>query len=240
MNILGRAYRRFGPRYPQTALVLAMQLEHVVFAIGVGMLALYVDMTLGEFVLLLVGAILAEVAYNVLAARYTRRRLEPMARWIAGGRDPSTTQSAWRAGVSLPLDLVRTRLQNPFPTLTALIWACFAVWLLGLSPWAVPLLVGLAVLAAIYAVALIFFLSELLLRPVLDDIGGAGAPVSGSAGQLSAPLLWRMLATLPAISVISGVVSAGLSKGAQSGVGSFALAVVVAIGVACTLALALS
>jgi class 3 adenylate cyclase len=116
----------------------------------------------------------------------------------------------------------------------------FAAWLLHLSPWAVPLLVGLAVLAAVYAVALIFFLSEMLLRPVLDDIGTAGAPGSGSAGQLSAPLLWRMLATLPAISIISGVVSAGLSKGAQSGVDSFALAVAVAIGVACTLALALS
>src|SRR4051794_35075360 len=126
MNILGRAYRRLGPRYPQTALVLAMQLEHVVFAIGVGMLALYVHMRVGEFALLLVGAILAEIAYNVLAARYTGRQPEPMSRWIAGERDASTTEEAWRAGVSLPLDLVRTRLQNPFPTLTALLWAAFA------------------------------------------------------------------------------------------------------------------
>ena len=47
--MLQRAYDRLGPRYPRAMLGVALRIEHLVLLVGLAVLTLYVNVTIGQF-----------------------------------------------------------------------------------------------------------------------------------------------------------------------------------------------
>ena len=91
----------------------------------------------------------------------------------------------------------------------------------------------------LYAGVLRFFSMELTLRPVLRDVA-RHIPDGSDLGEAGIPLRWKLLAGLPAINIISGVVVAGLSTRGQAHLSDLGVAVVVAVAVAFTISLELT
>src|SRR5436853_7643406 len=77
------------------------------------------------------------------------------------------------------------------------------------------------------------------MRPVLADVS-RDLPDGVDLGRPPIPLRWKLLAGLPAINVISGVLAAGLSTGGEQGIDALGLDVLVAVLVAFTISLELT
>jgi adenylate cyclase len=238
-TLVARLYRRLGTRYLDIALPLMLAGGLVVGLTGVTVLALYIDMSWGEF-LILVATVELEfwVLETLLAIRMARDRMRPVARWVAGERDDRTTVEAWTAGATLPLVLLRYR---PFYLLVAFLvapWDLFAMWLLDLPAYALPILLVGNLLIYAYWLVLRFLAVERVLRPVVEDIGHV-LPDDAELPELTVPLRVRLLASVPALVVITGAVAPGMAAGAHSEVaglglgivGGFAVAFVIGYGV---------
>lgn len=76
--MLERAYRRFGPRYPQLALSVFLRIEHLVLVIGVVGLSLYVPISLRDFALLSLAAIAWQEFYALFTLRHFKHELRPL------------------------------------------------------------------------------------------------------------------------------------------------------------------
>jgi hypothetical protein len=166
---LARAYRRLGPRYPRTALVVTFHSQHVVLIMGVAVVALYVSVSAGRFALLAVVAIVGQEVYGAFALRYFRSRLGPVVAWLEGGRPPAAAPEAWRAAASVPLELLRQWIRGGYPFLTILAWSGFATWLLELPAYAILILFAAAAVGTTYANA----------RAQCDHRGSGGRPRLG-------------------------------------------------------------
>lgn len=99
------------------------------------MVALYVDISGGEFLrLALVGSGLM-FAYNLVYAVVARRLLEPVRRWLEGDRDRAATIDAWRACVCFPREMLRREWIAPVPGILSwtglLFWVAYATRELG-------------------------------------------------------------------------------------------------------------
>src|SRR5437763_8059503 len=90
-GLLERAYRRLGGRYPMAVLLVAVRLEHVLVVVGVAVLALYVRMSLLEFALLSLAAVVGQEFYIAFTRRYFRARLAPLVEWLDPERNGSAT-----------------------------------------------------------------------------------------------------------------------------------------------------
>lgn len=198
---LHKLYGRLGPRYPSMVLGAVVQLQLPVFALGVGVLALFVDMSSGEFWLVLAAALIGQGLWNAAAQRLITRHLEPLIAWVAGRRDEGTAAAAWEAGASLPLEFLRFQWRSPLPYLLLPGWCAFTVWQLDLAAWAFPVLYVISLVAVIYGISLQFLATERVLRPVLEDIDLAGTEVSIHRSGVRLPLLRRLLIMLPAINI---------------------------------------
>jgi adenylate cyclase len=171
---LDRAYRRLGPRYPQVTVVAQLQLAYPVLLVSIAVLGLYLDMTAGEYLrLVLVGAG-GFFIYNLAYAAAARPLLEPVRRWLAGERGHEETIDAWRTCSSFPREMMRREwlawLPAAFGQLGLLLWATYATWELDLPAYTLlPLFAGMAVFV-LYVQSLRFFFLEQILRPVLGDI----------------------------------------------------------------------
>ena len=226
-------YRRLGARYPKVFVALELQAAFLVTIGTVALLGSYYDGSLGEFGLLLgIALVLTAISIAVGMIRILPR-LEPISVWIDGDRDEASSERAWLAAVSLPLNLVRDEIVIPLFGVVVPATAS-AVLIFGL-PWLgfFPLL-GAGVVAVAYGAILHHLTLEAGLRPVLIDINRAVPP--GLADRATAlSLRWRLLAVLPMINVVSG-----LAVAAIAGADSLGLAVVAAIGVATTISLELT
>src|SRR3954452_5323648 len=99
-------YRRTRAGYVD-ALAVGMAVNGlIVAAFGLGMVALYVDLTAAE--LALFGAALAAgyLLENVVAGLQVRRVGAPIRAWAAGDRRDAGALQAWSAAASLPVALV--------------------------------------------------------------------------------------------------------------------------------------
>jgi adenylate cyclase len=238
-GVFVRAYHRLGPRYPESALAVALHLEHGIVIVGVAALALYVPMSLGTFLLVAGAAVAGQELYAILTLRHFRRSLEPLRRWIDGDRGPGAAVRAWEAAASLPFELLRLVWHRGYPLFANVGWALFATWALGLEAWAIPILLAGAGVLIAYGNGVPFFLMERVMQPVLDDLAGdLGEQVEARA--LSFPLSRRLLVALPAINVVTGVAVVGLIEGGHAGIGTFGLAIAASLGVSLTLSFAFS
>jgi adenylate cyclase len=230
--LIARLYRRLGPRYLDVALPLMLVGGLMVGLAATGTLALYIDMSVGEFLVL---AATVELQFWVIdfgvSMRLVRRRAKPVKRWLEGERDDRSTADAWRAAVTLPLEVLRYRPLYVLPAVLAPIWDAFAVWLLELPAYAFPVLLLANVLIYAYWVVLRFLAVERVLRPVLEDLARA-LPDDPELPSVAVRLRMRMVASVPALVVITGVVAAGLASQTESEVGRLTLGIVAAFVVA--------
>jgi class 3 adenylate cyclase len=233
------SYRKLGRRYPGVLLALQYQIAHLVALGGVGLLALYEPLSwtdVWRIAAVATGVVLLD---NLVSLRLTARLMRPADPWLRGDRHPDAAVAAWRALAGLPLEFLRRRrvfsvLLNVVPV------AVFVWWQIGQ-----PGLASLAILVAgtavvlLYGLFLRFFATEVILRPVVEDIA-AHLPDGAELGRATVPLRWRLLAALPIINIITGVIVSGLSTDGQATLHDLGLDVIVAIVVAFTLSFELS
>ena len=232
------AYARWGARYPKAAIAVQFQLSHVVVLAGVGLLTVYQPMTTAEFLRIVVVSQVLVLLDNLLGLRQVYRLLRPARVWLRGSRNPDQTVAAWRALVNLPTEFVRRHWPVPFFCTTVPLCVYITVEL-GLPAYSVLILLAGALVVIAYGVMLRFFAIELILRPVVRDIGRAlpdGAPLPPAGMSLRA----KLLLGLPLINIITGVVVAGLSTNGQAKLSDLGFDVIVAVGVAFTLSLELT
>ena len=224
LDRLRSLYGRLGPRYPRTVLLGALPLAYATGVLALGGTALYVDMSPGEFVRLLVVAwVVIWTVEVLLEVRLIARHLVPVTEWLRGRRGERETAAAWEAAAGLPLAYVRQ------PILWALLapclaaWDLYAAWELDLQASAAAILFVGSSVVFLYWVVVRFLAIELSLRPVLEDIAAA-LPDDAELEPLRVPLRWRLLAALPAVNLITGMAVAGFSAEDTDDVSSFGLA----------------
>lgn len=236
---LGWLYRRLGRRYPRVVLAVQYQFAHLVGAGGVGLLSLYQDMSTAQFLRILAVAQALVLVDNVFSLRATFCLIRPADPWLAGHRTAETAIAAWRALAGLPLDFLKA-LRFLWIGVSIFPITVFMYYELG-SPGLATFLILTAGTAVVlmYGVFLRFFMTELLLRPVVADVADE-LPDGAELGKRTVPLKWRLLAALPAINIITGVTVAGLSGGADQSLEDLGVNVLVAIAVAFTISFELS
>ena len=236
-----RTYRRQGSRYLQRALFVQMQLLYGVIVAVVAGLSAYVHMSLGQFLRLALLACALQLFYSLLILPIQRRLTRPVNEWLEGDRTDDATVAAWRAAVSLPWDLIGRGFTS-FPSnlvwLFYLLWSLYLTWELSLPVYYAGLVYLGAVILLLYATALRFFTTERLVRPVLRDIaalpGGTAPEVPGI------PVRLRLLATLPAINVITAVAADAVVRGGNADLADLAVVVLISTAIAGTVSLVLT
>jgi class 3 adenylate cyclase len=237
LRMLSWFYRKLRSFYPAAFITIELQSALAVTAGTVGLFTFYYDADADQFFQVLVVALFTTALAIGWMLPRVYRRLRPIQRWIGGARGPEETARAWAAAVGLPLDILRHDL--PVPLLLTVPAACIAgVAILGLSWLAVfPFLAGAAV-AVGYAAILHYLAIEAGMRPVLIDINREVSPRL-HAELATIPLRLRLLATLPLINIITGLVVAALTSEGGGGT-DLGLDVLVAVGVATTISLELT
>src|SRR5436305_5259945 len=175
-------------------------------------------MSLGKVVTVRAAALVLQTVRIGLSAPELRRRVRPIVEWLRGARGRGSAEAAWRAGAALPQQFVFQSRLNVAARLALLVaWAGFVSWLLTLPGYAVPLLAAAALVAGLYANALVFLTMELDLQPLLFEIAQelGEVPIDD---RVRVPLRRRMLVAVPSITIISGFAVAGLAGTGHVGV----------------------
>ena len=207
-------YRKLGPRYPRLALAVQFPLTHIVVLGGVGLLTLYERMSDAHLVHILLVAEGLVVLDNVLSISFLFRLVRGADPWLRGERDEASARAAWRALAGLPVDFIRH--WRALPIVFNLVPICAYITLeLGLRWYSFPILLAGAAVVLAYGLILRFFVMELSMRPALQDIS-RDLPGGVEIGSAAIPLRWKVLAAVPAINIITGVVVSALSKGGHA------------------------
>lgn len=236
-------YRRLGRAYPAAFIAVELQSAWVIAAGTIAIFSLYYNAPFQDYLVL--GGIVLGLTAVALTWALVRcfRYVAPVSRWIASEDrdDPSLAAEAWAAAVGLPLQLVRRDLKLPV-AIVALPGSVAAVIILGISPLAgLPLFAG-SLVALTYAGILHYLALETGMRPVLVDINRVIPPRLRTETR-AMPLRIKLMASLPLINVITGLIAAALSSADSGGAGGGAglgFDVLIAIGVAFTISFELS
>jgi adenylate cyclase len=230
-------YRRLGGLYPLVFLAVELQSALVIVAATLALFTFYYEGDSGQYIsILLISLALTEAAIIATVLR-SREALRPISDWIAGRRDPDSSNRAWNAAIGLPLYLVKKDL--PLPVIVSVLPTCIAgIAILNLSWLAIfPLLAGSAV-AMGYSATLHYLAVEAGMRPVLVDINQQISPRT-SLTVLAVPLRWRLLLALPMINLITGLIVAALTSDGGGG-SNLGLDVLTALLVSTTISLELT
>ncbi|MFL5780670.1 MAG: adenylate/guanylate cyclase domain-containing protein [Thermoleophilaceae bacterium] len=222
LDIPARLYRRLGPRYLQVEVPLLLFSNLAVGFVGLVSLALYIDVSVGEFLLLL-GVVWLEfwIPDALLGVRMARRHLAPVQRWVDDGAGP---EEAWTAAATLPYELLRYRPFYVFALIAAPLFDVFAVRLLDLPFYVNGILMVGNLLVYAYWVALRFLGAERIVRPLLAETGER-LPADASLPS-TVSLRGRLLAALPALVVIGSGMAPGLASHAGSDAARLGLGVI--------------
>jgi class 3 adenylate cyclase len=231
-------YGKLGKRYP--AAFMAAELQTAWF-ITVGLLALlnlYYDAPHDERLQVLAISLGLTGVTVLVALVRSIRYLRPLTEWIDSDRqDQELTAKAWATAVGMPVHLIRQEMKLPVFGV-AIPGAIAGVIILELSPWAFFPILAAALVAIGYSGILHYFAVETGMRPVVVDINRV-LPPRLSTGHQALPLRWKLLAALPMINIITGLVASALSGG-DGGDTGLGVDVLVATAVASTIALELS
>jgi adenylate cyclase len=215
--VASRAYRRLGRRYPHAAIGFGLFLFYVVFLGGAAIVPAYFEVSWGEFALLAGFIVVQQMLYNLLFARAFQRRLRPVVAWLRAGRPRDGALGAWKASVSLPMEYLRllSRYIAPF-------WGALAFGIVTTAVLELSLVEGLVLLLAAelfiwYGVVIFYLTMELAMRPVAED--AASHVEEGVALSYSGvPMRLRLVAALPVINLLTGLVVAGLADPGREGI----------------------
>lgn len=237
LRVMSWFYRKLGSFYPAAFLTVELQSALLVTAATVGLFTFYYDSDGAELLQVLAVALALTALAIALVLPRTYRRLRPIQRWIAGARGPEETARAWSAAVGLPLELLRRDMPVPL-ALTVVPTCVAAVAILDLS-WVTffPILAG-ALVAVGYAAILHYLAIESGMRPVLVDINRVVSPRLHTRAS-ALPLRVKLLATLPLINIITGLVVAAFTSDG-GGNADLGVDVLVAVAVATTISLELT
>jgi adenylate cyclase len=230
-------YRKLGRHYPAAFITVELQSALLVTAGTVGLFTFYYDADGEEFLrvmLISLGLTALAIGYEMVRIY---RRVRPIQAWIDGARGPEDTARAWSSAVGLPLTVVRRDL--PVPVTLAVVAACAAGVAVVELPWTAffPFLAGSAV-AVGYATLLHYLAIEIGMRPVLIDISRDVSPRLRPETS-TIPLRFRLMATLPLINIITGLVVAAFTSDG-GGSADLGVDVLVAVAVATTISLELT
>jgi adenylate cyclase len=237
-SALGRLYRRLGPRYLALYVLFDVVSALAICAATVGLFELYGDSGESSFLRVLMVAVLCVLVGLVYAFTKVRRHARPLVDWLRGDRDEKGALDAWVAAVDLPRRLVIESGWVPF-LIVAFPTSIYFTLELDLPWYSVFIIFAGALLAIAYAAVLHFFGAEMFLRPVLEDIAGH-LPEEFSGRAAGVPLRLKLLAALPVINVITGVVVSGLSTDGAASLEDLGLDVIVALVVAFTISFELT
>jgi adenylate cyclase len=238
LTVFNRLYRRLGRSYPVVFLILEMQSAFVITAATLGLFSFYYNASAHDYLRILVGMmILVAVAVGITLGR-TLPLMRPIQEWIAGARDEEQTEKAWASAVCLPLELILRDLAIPIlvAIIPGSIWAVIVLQLSWLAFF--PLFAG-SLVALGYSAILHYLVLEAGMRPVLVDINQSQAAPRLSAQVSAIPLRVRLMAALPLINLITGLVVAAFTSGGGGGA-ALGLDVLVAVAVATTISLELT
>jgi adenylate cyclase len=220
-RLMRRSYERIG-FHP----VLPLLPGFLVGAVGPITLALYFEMSGGEFARILLaaefGIWLPEL---VVARRIVSTRARPLLAWIAAPRGDEHAIAAWRAGTTLPRDLLR----HPAPYLvvaaTALGFDFYAASELDLPAFGggVVIFLGSIIQYSFWAVLRLFIL-EAMLRPALEAVSER-LPEAVHLEVPRLPLGRRLLLALPVMNLAMGTVLAGIFAEGNATLGDFMLGI---------------
>ena len=236
-------YRRLGSHYPVVYIALEIQSAWLISLGTLGIFSLYYEAPFSEFALQAAVVLgLTGLAILVAVIRHARY-VRPLKRWIASADrdDPQLAGEAWATAVGLPLRVTSKDMKLPIVTV-ALPGSIAAVFILDTSALAFfPFFAG-AMIAIGYAGVLHYFALETGMRPVLVDINRVLPPRLRTETR-ALPLRFKLMAALPMINIITGLVAAALSttdSATAEGGASLGLDVLIAIGVAFTISFELT
>ena len=233
-------YSKLGRFYPATYVTLELQSAFFVTVGTLALLSIYYDALADEY-LPIGGVALGTTAIAViLNLRRTFPLLRPINRWIRGERDREASARAWSAAITLPLNLIKRDLWIPImivvlPTTAAAILFAELPWYSGIP------IFSSALIAVGYGGILHYLMLETGMRPVLVDINHS-LPPRQHADATAIPLRWKLLGTMPLITVITAFVVQALStdKAAPAPEVDFMIAVAVATAISLELSVMLS
>jgi adenylate cyclase len=237
-SLLRRLYRRLGIGYFWTFVVFEVVSAMMVCLATVGLFSLYTEMDASRFweVTLFTEAWVAVAI--VLTMLKASMLVRPVVAWLREGGPRDGALDAWRAAVALPRELVARNGWQPF-VLIGVPASVYFTFRFELPVYSAAIVFGGTAVAVAYAGILHYFVSELFMRPVLEDIALRLPPdFSGVRGGV--PLRWKLLGALPIINVVTGVVVSGLSTDGTASLEDLGLDVVVALLVAFTISLELT
>ncbi len=217
---------------------MELQSAFVITAATLLLFSFYYDASTADYLKILAVSLgLTGLAVWITLLR-TYPLMRPIKEWIGGSRGEEATTRAWWTAISLPLSLVRRDVV--VPVAVTIIPAClWAVIVLGLS-WGAffPLFAG-SMIALGYSAILHYLILEIGMRPVLLDVSDNQPPPRTGVAPPAIPLRVRLMAALPLINLITGLVVAALTS---SGGGGEALGVdvLIAVAVATTISLYLT
>ncbi|HEX2233138.1 MAG TPA: adenylate/guanylate cyclase domain-containing protein [Thermoleophilaceae bacterium] len=231
-------YERLGARYLLLFGAFEVVSAVVVCWATVGMFSLYVEMSFDEFWQITVFAeATVLVAIGWVIAR-SARLARPVIDWLQAGKPEDGALEAWRCGVALPRQVVEDTSWQPF-VIVAAPNAVFLSLHLDLPVYSGLIVFAGVLIAVAYAALLHFFASEQFLKPVVSDMAER-LPPDFAGSRAGVPLRWKMLAALPLINVVTGVVVSGLSTDGTASLEDLGLDVAVALLVSFTLSFELT
>jgi class 3 adenylate cyclase len=237
-HLLSRLFQRLGSRYLVGVVVAQSLAAHLVVGVGVAGLTLFISLRGDQLLALMAVGQGLMVLDNLTAIRLARRLIQPARPWLRGERDASTSAAAWRALAALPADSVRCH--KAVPVLGNLVPFCaFTTVELHLPVTGFLLLMAGGVIALGYGATLRFLALELALRPVIEKVSQT-LPDDFDLGRAGVPLRVKLLAGLPLINVITGVVVAGFAQPEHKSLSAIGLAVVAALLVSFTISFELT
>jgi class 3 adenylate cyclase len=232
-------YRRLGAGYVDACAVGIVINGVVVAGFGLVVVALYVDLRLGELALFAAASATGYVAENLVAAVGLRRVGAPIAAWLAGDRRENGARSAWSAAALLPLALVRRPTLYAIGAIGAAGASLALAAALGLPAYQAALLLPASLLLYVSSAVLRYIALELAMRPVLEDVG-TSLPEASPPAVIGIPLHWRLLVTVPMVTWGAGVVVGGLVTTNSRHLDTIGLAGAVAFFVSAALSMWLS
>jgi len=230
-----RLYRRLGRRYLWLYVGFEVTSALIITIATIGLFRLYTQMSPEQFwriVFVAEGLVSLALVHTVVKAI---KLAKPLSDWLRGGRDPAGALDAWLTAVTIPRRLVFVNGWRPF-AIISLPGAIYYTAELDLPAYGAAIFFAGACVAVAYAGVLHFFASELFLRPVVEDIASL-LPRDFTGQPAGVPLRWKLLGALPILSVVTGVVTSGLSTDGTASLTDLGFDVLVAIGIAFTISL---
>lgn len=229
-----RVYEKKGARYPRTVVAGSLALLHVVSLGATAVAALYVPMSVRDFVALALVSQLLWGLTNLLTWLRVRPEVRALEGWLAD-RKPEHEAPAREAAMALPLATPLGPQTVLVAAMAALAWDASAAFTLRLNLGSAAAFFAGSVVAYMYWALLAFLEMEAGFRPVLEEFSSADSERSRPRARLS--LRRRLMLSLPAINLITGVVVAGVLPADGSGATGLAVGIATAAVVTVTVSL---